>query len=243
MVHVQILASGNAVLAIRGYEKGKANTTYVDRKYGTVQSPVSGKIDLKLPMPDRFEKLGITVTNVLNSSPVKIVSLTHSQLQQSALQVRQLTKDYIKFAADFAKKCGHIPTDKYQSKDGKFQIHLLDQIRDHETGKVIPTPARVNHMTGIIEVSKKDFAKMTVANRLYILMHEFAHFANNTDDEVECDMLAAKTCMELGYSAIECLYAVSKLFLYNNEAHPTLKAEQEKRVKKVKDFINQFGIK
>jgi hypothetical protein len=243
MMHVQFYASGNAVLAIKGYEKGKSNTSYFDRKYGTLTSPVSGLIDLKFPMPDKFSTLGISVSNVLNSTPVKITSISHAPLQQRTLQVKQITKDYIQFAADFANKCGYIPTDKYQSRDGKFQIHLLDQILDNQTGKVMPTPARVNHLTGIIEVSKKDFDPMTVANRLYILMHEYAHFANNTDDEVECDMLAAKTCMELGYSAIECLYAVSKLFMYNTQQPERLKAEQEKRVKKVKDFINQFGIK
>jgi hypothetical protein len=129
------------------------------------------------------------------------------------------------------------------SKDGKFHIHLYDQIRDHRTGELIATPARVNHLTGIIEVSKKDFAPMTVANRLYILLHEYAHLANNTDNETECDMLAAKTLMEMGYSAIECLYSVSKLFLYNTGLPANQKAEQEHRVMQVKDFINRFGIR
>jgi hypothetical protein len=243
MLHLQILATGSAILAIKASERGKSNTVYLDRKYGSVDAPVSGKIDLKLPMPDKFEKLAIEVKNVLNSSPVKIHDISHSELPQREIAAKQVTKDYIRFAADFARKCGYLPTDNYQSKDGKFQIHLLDRIRDHKTGEIVPTPARVNHMSGIIEVSKKDFAPMTVANRLYILMHEYAHFANNTDDEVECDMLAAKTCMELGYSAIECLYAVSKLFMYNSEYPANQRAEQEQRVKKVKDFINQFGQK
>jgi hypothetical protein len=162
-------------------------------------------------------------------------------LNQRALSVRQSTKDYIKFAQQFAAKCGHLALNNYTSEDAKFKIHLLDKIRNHETGEIIPTPARVNHVTGIIEVSKTDFAKITTANRLFILLHEYAHYANNSTDEVECDMIAAKTMMELGYSPTETMYSVSKLFMYNNEELPGLKAEQESRVTRVKQFVNQFA--
>lgn len=243
MLVVTFIAQGRSVLQIKGYEKDKPNTVYFDRKYGSVEKPVSGKIELKFPFPDKFEKLGLDVVNVLNTkSKVKIEKITHEALHARESGFKQQTKDFIKFASEFARKAGHIPLNTYQSADGNYTISFLDRIKDHKTGEIINTPARVNHVTGLIEVSKKDFQPMSVANRLYILMHEYCHFANGTTDEVECDMVAAKTLMELGYSSIEALYSVSKLFMYNKDLPVAQRLEQETRVQTVKNFINQFAI-
>jgi hypothetical protein len=240
---VDFYAPKPAIIGIKGYEKDKANTLHIDRKYGSEEKPFTGRTTLKFPFPNRFGRLKLEVVNMLTGSKdVVIEKISHVNLKPKDLTVSPLTRSFIKFAQEFAKAVGHSEPGLYASDDQKFQISLLDKIRDYQTGEVLDTPARINHQTGLIEVSKTDFDAMTVTNRFYILLHEYVHYANNTTDEVECDLLAAKTCMELGYSAIECLYSVSKLFMYNTTAHPTQRQEQETRVKQVRDFISKFAI-
>jgi hypothetical protein len=107
MLNVTFYASGKAVLAIKGKDKSISNTPYFNRKYGTAQKPVYGRFTLKFPMPEKFDTLGLQVYNVLNSTPVKIEKIEAEALPQKGLAVQQSTKDFVKFASDFARKVVH----------------------------------------------------------------------------------------------------------------------------------------
>jgi hypothetical protein len=226
------------VLSVRIFEKGKDHTVYFDRKYGSEQEPAKGKFTLDFPFPTPFQRVGIDVSG--STVKAQILDIQALSLVSRNPDVKPTTRDFIRFAQEFAQSAGYVQPATYGSDCGKFAISYLPVIRDYKTQRVIPTPARINHHTGLIEASRKDFPKLTVTNRMMILLHEYVHYANDTIDETECDLLSVKTCLDLGYSKIECLYAISKLFMYNTADDPKLRAEQEKRVTVLKAFIDQY---
>jgi hypothetical protein len=101
---ITFIASGSAILAIKGYEKGKANTVYFDRLYGSAQKPVFGRVQVLFPMPDKFSRLGIEVNNALNSSFVQIDSIKPMPLNQRAFGFKQLYFRGCKVQDSFARQ-------------------------------------------------------------------------------------------------------------------------------------------
>ncbi len=94
---------------------------------------------------------------------------------------------FLKFAKEFSEKASHVSAgDKYPStyvnnNDGKFRIDYYVKIRDRKTGKIIPTVARINLITGIMEVSKTSFLKCTMPNRIKILLSLYAKWINKNE--------------------------------------------------------------
>jgi hypothetical protein len=237
---VTISVAKPGVISVRGYDKKTANTVYFSREYGSAAQPATGRFTLYFNFPFPFGTLGIIAGDPKGNNVVKIQSIRPEPLPSKRLVIGPETRDFIAFAKWFAYACGNLTAATYTGKDKQFTVRYLEVIRDYDTGAVIQTPARVNHQTGLIEVSKKDFVKLTVVNRFYILMHEWCHFINRTTDEIECDLHAARTCLEVGFDRLETLNSVAKLFVYNIELPAPQRMEQERRVAMVKDFVEKY---
>jgi hypothetical protein len=106
----------------------------------------------------------------------------------------------------------------------------------NKDGQELNTPARISKRTGIIQVSKKSFEKMTIPMRLAILCHEFSHFYLNEtmDDEVEADLNGLLIYLGLGYPRIEAYQA----FLETFKGVPS--EQNKERYDVINKFINDF---
>lgn len=94
---------------------------------------------------------------------------------------------FLKFAKEFSKKASRvsagdkIPSMYINSSSGKFRIYYYVKIYDRKTGKFISEPARINLITGIIEVSKTAFVKNTVQQRIKILLSLYTKWVNKNE--------------------------------------------------------------
>lgn len=165
---------------------------------------------------------------------VKIVPLKR-KIDPSDIANSQI-RSFVDFAQRFCYTLDELQTGKYyQSSDDNTYILLSDKIRNKE-GVEINTPARVGRKTGIIEVSKEAFMKMTYPSRVAILTHEYSHFFLNEkiDDEMEADLNGLLIYLGLGYPRIEAIEVFTKTF----EGAPS--QLNEDRTKLILKFINDF---
>jgi hypothetical protein len=150
----------------------------------------------------------------------------------------------LNLALNFSQVCGFekaTPNGRlYTNDSGKFRIKYFDEIRDFHTKKVIGTPARIGHQSGIIEISKSRYDKYTIPMRMMILLHEFSHKYKNPkiglkiSDEVGADINALYIYLGLGFSKIDAICVYANVFL---------KAQTQSnidRMRKICDYINKF---
>lgn len=143
-------------------------------------------------------------------------------------------RSFVNFATRFCYNAGTLPSGTYVSDDRKFVIKYLPIIEDD--GKEQSTPARIDITNGNIEISKKQFVKFTIPNRMAILLHEFSHvyLNDNVDDEVEADLNSLLIYLGLGYPRIDAFEVFAKTFM-------NAPSEQNKdRYDKIKSFIDNF---
>jgi len=225
----------------------KPDTYYVNRG-----AKVNGYREFNLPMPQSPKGAIFTMYNVANGNlPVNkdtsfvIEKFEVGQLKDCPIWMKKDTHSFVKFAQNFAENASILSAGKkrphiYRSKDAKFHIDYYDKIIDHTTGKMLMTPARIGHQSGVIEVSKSDFMKYTVPMRMIILLHEYAHKYMNPDIakpisyETGADINGLSVYLSLGYSPLEAHYAFLNVFRDANNANNT------KRYKIIKDFIEKF---
>ena len=144
-------------------------------------------------------------------------------------------KSFVSFAQKFSFNVGDLEPNTYASDDDRYFIRLSSVIKG-KNGQVLTTPARIGAKSGVIEVSKTAFDKMTVPMRFAILCHEFSHFYLNDKmtDEMEADLNGLLIYLGLGYPRIEAYQA----FLETFKNSPS---ELNKRRYQVIDkFINDF---
>jgi hypothetical protein len=122
---------------------------------------------------------------------------------------------FVDFAQRFCFNSGYLDTNKYyQSDNREFTIKYVPTIISSKDGRELTTPARINRMTGCIEVSKKQFDDFTFPMKFAILCHEFSHFYvnENQDDESEADLNGLLIYLGLGYPRIEAYQAFLDVF-------------------------------
>lgn len=224
-------------------DNDKENTVYTDRNRTFV-----GTFIFYVRMPVCLNKADILLFNIENEnddSGFALLSVERMPLQKRLdlidLRNPQL-RSFIKFAQRFCLNAGWIrtndpnnPQDYYYSDDGQFFIKYLPTIVD-QNGQVVPTPARIDAGSGIIEISQEYFIGFTVPMRMAIITHEFSHvFLNvNPADETEADLNGLLIYLALGYPRIEAHEAWIDTF----EAAPT--DGNLERYKIMEQFIMDF---
>lgn len=177
--------------------------------------------------------------NIENDPSFKVIGIDKKELQRK-MDVVDFTnfklQEFVKFAQRFCFNAGVLEPNLYVSDGGGFKIQYDRTITDRTGSKELNTPARVNAMTGVIEISKVKFLPMTLPMRFCILMHEYSHLNlnENVDDESEADLNALLVYLALGYPRIEAHEAFLKTF----ENVPT--NTNAKRYALIKQFIDDF---
>lgn len=253
MLAVKVHTKTPCRIHVRLRDLYKPKTNYTDR-----HAMINGTETFYIRMPQSPEKAVLEIFNQRNGnqpegkdnsfSVVAERDITKHKLT-SSLNVRD-TKErnlraFIKFAQQFSERAGIISATVsgqpsiYKSPDGQFEIRYVDVILDHQTGKVITTPARINRATGIIEIAKCYFSKFTVPGRMAILLHEYSHFYLNKNkrSELEADKNALLVYLGLGYPRIEAYQVFLEVFKGAPESVGPL---SELRYAQLKTFIATF---
>lgn len=228
------------------------NTNYTDR-----YANINGTQTFYIRMPQSPEKAVLEVFNQRNGNhaPDKDKSFTvnpatdivkqklYSSLNVANTKERNI-REFIRFAQQFSERAGIISASVngkpsiYKSPDGMFEILYVDVIRGPR-GEVLSTPARINRISGVIEISKCYFSKFTVPGRMAILLHEYSHFYLNKNkrSELEADKNALLVYLGLGYPRIEAYQVFLEVFKGAPESVGPL---SELRYAQLKSFIANF---
>jgi hypothetical protein len=215
----------------------KPNSRYVER-----QIEVEGKRTIELKFPVSPKKLALKVVS-LDNIPFT-TALSEKELVTYDIYEDEVAKSFIDFAEKFSMMCGYSEASdsgRLFTKQGTpFRIKYFNIIRDHNTGQVYNTPARIGHDTGIIEVSKAKFDKYTIPMRMIILLHEFSHKYRNPkiglpiSHETGADVNGLYLYLGNGFSKVDAICVFAKVFL---------KAQSDsniERLHKIEEYISNF---
>lgn len=214
MLKVTVQTLKPTVVRIIVKDSERPNTYYLNRF-----NEISGTDSFYVRMPESPQR---TVIKLINDKTGKDDGFkllkTEALPLKTAMDIVDFKDDniksFIKFAKSFASRAGYISPGIYLSDDGKFQITYNAAIMNKSGLKELNTPARINSVSGKVEVSQRQFINYTVAGRFAILLHEFSHVFANKDvkDEIEADFHAAQIYLALGYPRIELLNVFGKVF-------------------------------
>lgn len=221
-------------------------------KYTDVQGRVDGTRIFTLRFPISPKRLKLKIFNVENGNlpygedaSFNVKDVKVQKIKEYDVWWNQDTKNFYNFAVEFSKNAGILSAgDKkphiYRSDDGKFTIDYYNVIYDRNTKRLLTTPARIGHNSGIIEVSKAKFMEYTIPMRLIILLHEYAHKYLNPklnrriDYETGADIQALYVYLGKGWSPLEAHKSFLKVFRVSNSE------SNHKRYKIIRDFIDKY---
>jgi hypothetical protein len=234
-------------IRIVALDPNKPSSKYVDRA-----GKLMGKRTFELKFPVSPKKLKIVIFNVANGNlpygeddTFSITDMKVETLPTYDVWWNKETQNFYNFAVEFSQNAGILSAgDKkphiYRSDDNKFTIDYYNNIVDKKTNKMLTTPARIGHNTGIIEVSKNKFMQYTIPMRLVILLHEFSHkYLNPKIDkpisyETGADIQGLYVYLGKGWSPYEAHKTFLQVFKNaNNEPN-------HKRYKIINDFISKY---
>jgi hypothetical protein len=242
MIKITVKTEEPTMIHLIVKDADRPNTFYMNR-YNTING--IGDFYIRLPQsPKRaFIKLynqktkgddGFKIIRTKDKQPFEVLPL---ETKMDAFDFHNpAIASFIVFAQEFCDKAGFLSEGIYASKDGRYTIKYDDVIRSVATGKELNTPARINSVTGLMQVSRTAFSQYTVAGRFAISCHEFSHvFSNkNPKDEIEADFHACMIYLGLGYPRIEILNVFANVFSgADNQVNRT-------RFAKIKEFIMNF---
>lgn len=235
-------------MRIIALDPNKRNTKYSDRVNGRVDG--TRTFILKFPVSPKLLKI-VLFNNEMGDLPFgddptfSIEDVRVEKLKEYDVWWNQDTKNFYKFAVEFSQNAGILSAgDKkphiYRSNDGKFTIDYYNNIYDKKSGKLLSTPARIGHNTGVIEVSKEKFKKYSVAMRVVILMHEFSHkylnpkLGREIEYETGADIQGLYVYLGKGWSPLEAHQGFLNVFRTSKTPM------NHKRYKILKDFIDKY---
>jgi hypothetical protein len=236
---IKVYAHEPTKIRIKVLDEAQIDTSFTDRF-----KTVDGESTFFIRMPVSPKNALVYVYNEDNGNLMQgeddsfeVESITKAPLEKK-LDVIDFSntdvRNFVNFATRFSYNAGSLPSGTYVSDDRRFVIKYLPIIEDN--GVEQSTPARIDITNGNIEISKKQFIKFTVPNRMAILLHEFAHvyLNDNVDDEVEADLNSLLIYLGLGYPRIDAFEVFAKTFM-------NAPSEQNKdRYNKIKNFIDNF---
>jgi hypothetical protein len=241
-LYITVKCDGKKSFRLAASDNGKPNSKYADRFF-----EVDGERTIYLSFPVSPKSIALIIANVQDPKDTSFtVTLEEKPLKTYNVWLDMDTLKFVQLATTFSQICGFAeasPTGRmFRAKNDEFRIRFFDVIRD-KGGNPIPTPARIGHETGTIEVSKDKFDRYTIPMRMAILLHEYSHKYRNPniglpiEDEVGADMNALYIYLGLGYSKIDAITVFAKVFL---------KAQTEgnmDRMRKIMDYIQRFENK
>ncbi|HEX8546137.1 MAG TPA: hypothetical protein VF691_04195 [Cytophagaceae bacterium] len=240
-LHLTVVAKTPCVISIIGYDATSKHTVYFNRGYGFRNLPdvenvlLQGEKVFKIPMPLTPSKLSIKLSNDIDFANVTITKAEAKPLKRKEVWMKEADRDFINFAYEFAREAGTIAAGKTWGSDSeRFVLRYLPVLKNRETGQVLSTPARINRITGVIEVARDKFVRFTVFMRVIILFHEYFHYDLDTRSEQKADFNAIAWALGLGFPRTEVMYAFTKVF-------GNVKALQSREIDNI-NFIKNYEL-
>lgn len=239
-LEVSIKCTGKCTFRVIASDE-KPFSKYADRKI-----EVDGYRTIYLSFPVTPKKLKIDIDCVRGGENKSdfIAKINETDLITYNINQDAETKQFLNLAVYFSQVAGFEKSDAngriFKTKDGNFNIKYFPQIVDFRTGRVLNTPARIGHNTGIIEVAQVSMIKYTVAMRMIILLHEYSHKYRNPkmgleiSNEIGADINALYIYLGLGFSKVDAIYVFANVFL---------KAQSQSnltRMRKIMEYIKRF---
>lgn len=100
------------------------------------------------------------------------------------------------------------------------------------------SPARVNRYTGECWINLKIWNQLPFEQRLFVLLHENAHVALCTTNELEADSLAFAQYAERGHKLTEAILSLTRILNFSNSEHYLRANVQLERAKLYDYHIN-----
>ena len=239
-LNITIICKGRKRFRVWAEDAGKKFSKYADR---IIDVENSRTIYFSFPVSPKNLFLGCLNADNIKDDDFQFI-LQEAPLKKYDIYEDDNTKKFVQLAINFSQVMGFRPPAQqgtfYQTKDEQFRIKLLPQIIDYNSGKLINTPARIGHNTGIIEISWEKFAKYTIPMRVCILLHEFSHKYKNPQiglqisNEFGADINGLYIYLGNGFSKIDAICVFSKVFLI---------AQTEgnmQRIRKIHSYIQKF---
>jgi len=240
------LAEPASRLLIRGFDPERDWSVYFDRRAGTPTRPLpAGPVTLAFPLPISPTILDVVATARGLENQEVAVRLEHcgsKELPTRPLLTQEQDQQWLSFAIYLALNLPYLELTRderypYQSEEG-FLYRVLRLIRNRETGVLLNTPARINRRTGVLEVSVEQMLHYTIPMRVVVLLHEYIHVRDQTDDEQACDEGALRLFTAAGFPLSEGLYAFSKVF----DKRPELMARVHRAAQQLLDYDQVFRL-
>lgn len=237
---ITIKCSGKKKIRIWAEEFQKQNSKYADREI-----VVDGERKIHFSFPVSPKTLFIGALNTENPKDDTFqVNIVEGDLIDYNVWLDSETRDFLNLAVHFSQVSGFQPASDagrvFTTNDKAFTIKYYNVITDKATNKVMNTPARIGHNSGIIETAKVKFDKYTIPMRLIILLHEFSHKYKNPkigleiSNEVGADINALYIYLGMGFSKIDAICVFANVFL---------KAQTKgniERMRKIMEYIQKF---
>ena len=141
-----------------------------------------------------------------NEELFKVVSFKKNKLERRDIFINKNTFNYLNLIKTFCFNFNNYePNIIYATNSGIFRILLEENLTT--------TPCRIEVGTNLIEVSKFHFDKLSLAEKVYFLCHEYAHNFLNKDpnSETEADLLGLEVYLSMGFPVISTMTAMSSL--------------------------------
>lgn len=245
-LQITLVAKEPCVLSLVGKDAEAANSTYFNRGYGyrLSHSPdklFKGEKTFNIPMPMSPENLKVTIRNDVGFNNVALKEVNAVPLKKYDLWLTDEEKEFKDFAYKFSKIAGVCPSNKIIKSPGEQFIALyLPVLKNRDNGEILSTPARINRMTGIMEIAERKFKRYSLFMRPVILFHEFFHWDLDTRSERTADYHAIDWALSLGFPDTEIMYAYTKVFPKYNKA---LEQREKDNINYIKNWHLLKGIK
>lgn len=116
------------------------------------------------------------------------------------------------------------------------KINSIEFLKDFGNNN---SPARVNRLTGHMQINQNRWKKIKPEHRFFILLHEKAHVVLNTSDEKKVDELAFKWYIKAGYPLTEALKALTRVLHSDSKENAERKWLQFQRCNQLDKLKNK----
>lgn len=239
-LEVSIKCTGKCMFRVTASDK-KPFSTYADRK---IEVDGFRTIYLSFPVTPKQLKINVECLKAEGEKTDFIAKINEKELITYNINKDSQTQEFLNLAVYFSQVAGFEKSNVngriFRTQNGTFNIKYFPVIRDFASGKILNTPARIGHNTGIIEVAQASMIKYTIAMRMIILLHEYSHKYRNPkmgleiSDEIGADINALYIYLGLGFSKVDAIYVFANVFL---------KAQSQSnlmRMRKIMEYIKRF---
>lgn len=241
-INIEANALSSCTVYIEAFDPNQANTYYT-RRYRLYQPGEKESLYIQMPVTGKSVHLQVfenpyDKNAVPSSFAVKSIKVLPLAKQLNVIPYIRHINEFIQFMERFCFNAGVLTPYKdryYVSSKKNFEIYYLPQLFE-ENGSLSITPARIGIFDTVIDVSQEKFIPMTIAERAFIICHEFSHRFWNKDmyNETEADLNGLHLYLALGFSRIEAIQVASKMFTDADSQ------ETRDRYQRMLKFIDDF---